>query len=314
VTCYYPVKGFMGREGRWVSNIRLSPTKVPMEIPCKRCMGCRMDRAREWSVRIAHEASLHEASSFLTLTYSTENIPENGTLQVRDLQLFNKRLRKKLAPAKIRFFACGEYGGQTLRPHYHLILFGYDFPDKSVWRKSPTGHYLYRSKTLEELWTLGNAEIGTVTRESGQYVAKYCTKKIMGSAAASHYSVVDPETGEVRERKPEFAVMSTRPGIGFGWYKKYETDFNPSGFIVLDGVKYPVPRYYKEQIRGRNSAIPANDTWAGYDDLKPLRDKGRKARQTDQYKENHAPHRLAVREEVQMLKEQFYTKPGEEIS
>lgn len=311
MTCFYPNVGYLGRGGQWVSNVRQSPSKAPMTIPCKRCIGCRMDRAAEWSVRIAHEASLYDESSFLTLTYDPLSIPEHGSLQVRDLQLFLKRLRKSIQPKKVRFFACGEYGGQTLRPHYHVLLFGHAFPDQTLWRKSKTGFPLYRSSELEALWTLGNSEIGSVTRESGKYVAKYCLKKVMGPPAEDHYSWTDPDTGEIHVRKPEFATMSTRPGIGLGWFKMWENDFNPSGFIVIDGQKHPVPRYYKRQLKGRHLQVP-EDFWE-HDDGKPLQDLGREARWNPQFQKEHTKERLATKEEVARLKAEFYRRPGEEV-
>lgn len=146
-----------------------------------------MDRARDWGTRIAHEATLHEASSFLTLTYRDESLPLDGGLEVRAVQLFLKRLRKKLEPARVRFYACGEYGDSNARPHYHILLFGYDFPDKTVWRKSSSGFLLYRSKILEELWPFGHSEIGSVTPATGAYVARYCLKKVTGPPADDHY-------------------------------------------------------------------------------------------------------------------------------
>lgn len=264
-----------------------------------------MDRAREWGVRVVHEASLHDESSFVTLTYSEEQLPNDGSLSVRTLQLFLKRLRKAVEPARVRFFACGEYGEKNDRPHYHVILFGYGFPDKKPWSRSPSGAVLYRSAFLESLWTFGYSDIGTVTRESGAYVAKYCLKKVTGPPAIDYYRRVHPVTGEVYDVRPEFATMSNRPGIGLGWFKQFESDFNPSGFIVVDGVKYPVPRYYRKKLRGRfENPGSKDDPVFPRDDEYLLRQKAKdyiRTRPADTTKE-----RLAVREEVAARKAAFW--------
>lgn len=259
-------------------------------------MGCRMDRAKDWAVRIKHEASLHAQSSFVTLTYNDASLPSDGSLSVRETQLFIKRLREKIEPTRVRYYLCGEYGENLSRPHYHVILFGYDFPDKTAWRKAPSGHMLYRSKILETLWTYGHSEIGAVTAQSGGYVAKYCLKKITGPPATSHYG----------SKTPEFALMSSRPGIGAGWFNRYECDAFPSAFLIVDGKKVPVPRYYKGKLRDRNLA----ETSLGpRDDLERLRlAKGNAYRFTDEYIWNSSDERLAVREEVQCLKQDRFKR------
>lgn len=299
--CFSPREGFRAAGGGFAASRRDSPTGVPMTVPCGGCIGCRMDRARQWGVRVAHEASLHEQSSFVTLTYNPENLPDDLSLSMRVSQLFIKRLRKAIAPTKLRFFGCGEYGPQTWRPHYHYIIFGYGFPDKVPWRIAPTGQQIYRSPLLESVWTAGHSEIGSVTRESGQYVAKYCLKKITGAPSEEHYKRVHPVTGEVFSVKPEFGCMSTKPGIGFGWFARFETDFNPSGFVVLDGVKYSIPRFYKKKLQGRNED-PSKLYQA--DDYRRLRLQSREAARS--HPEDRTRERLAVREENAARKAAFY--------
>lgn len=210
-----------------------------------------MDRARDWATRIHHEAQLHEANSFLTLTYDPAHLPIDQSVSVRTLQLFMKRLRK--AVGKVRFFGCGEYGEQHWRPHYHVIIFGHDFPDKKLWRRAPSGHYLYRSASLEKVWTLGNCEIGNVTHQSAGYVARYVIKKVTGDAADQHYTRFNEITCDLTRLKPEFICMSSNPGIGRGWYDKYADDAFPSDFVVIEGKKHPVPRYYKKQLGDRDA-------------------------------------------------------------
>lgn len=188
-----------------------------------------------------HEASLHELSSFVTLTYDDEHCPRRG-LVYRDFQLFMKRLRRRLG--RTRFYMCGEYGERTGRPHFHSILFGRWFPDRYYWRKSESGHEVFRSPVLEELWTAGNSEIGSVTFESAQYVAGYVHKKVYGQDADAHYSRVDPDTGEIYQVMPEFSRMSLRPGIGADWFKQFRGDVFPHDYVVMEGRKVRPPKYY----------------------------------------------------------------------
>lgn len=192
---------------------------------------------------------MHEGNSFVTLTYSEDNIPPDFSLRYKDFQLFMKRLRKEFAPQKIRFYMCGEYGETYSRPHFHACLFGAFFSDRYSWRKSPSGFDLYRSPTLERLWTAGSAEIGDVTFESAAYVARYIMKKVNGDAAMEHYKVVDSETGEIYWREPEFTKMSLKPGIGFRWFEKYRGDVFPHDRVISRGIAATPPRYYSDLLK-----------------------------------------------------------------
>lgn len=271
-----------------------------------------MDRARDWGVRIAHEVSLHEESSFLTLTYSDEHLPDDYSVSVRAVQLFNKRLRKAIAPSRFRFYACGEYGDLGQRPHYHSIIFGYSFPDKVLWRRTRSGYFTYRSPLLESVWPFGHAEIGTVTRTSGAYVARYCLKKRNGARAGEYYRRLHPLTGEVVDVRPEFAVMSSRPGVGFGWIEQWESDCFPSNFVVVNGEKFPVPKYYRKRLRDRYEfpayAVDARlmEHW--------LDSRHVAARRGKEWLRDHpeglTKDRLAVREELQLLKQAKIERDG----
>lgn len=242
---------------------------LAVKVPCGSCMPCRLNRAMQWSTRLAHEAMYHDTSSFLTLTYSDEHLPDSYSVDTREFQLFMKRLRMKTPP--LRFFACGEYGGQTNRPHYHALIFGYDFPDKQLWRRSPTGHLLYRSPMLEQVWPYGHSEIGTVTPQSAGYVARYVTKKVTGNRAVEHYQRIHPLTGQEVQVKPEFLLMSRRPGIGQQWFEDYKSDAFPSDFVIVDGTKRPVPKYYYKRLleeekrvmaqKRRKQAVQKDEGW-----------------------------------------------------
>lgn len=180
---------------------------------------------------------MHEENSFLTLTYAPDHLPSDGSVSVRDFQLFMKRLRKRLG-IKVRFFACGEYGEKLGRPHYHACLFGYDFPDKELDEVNHRGDKIYRSRILEETWQKGRCSVGDLTFESAAYVARYVTKKITGPAAADHY----------QGKTPEFTLHSKKPGIGQGFYQRWRSDIYPHDEVILRGQKMRPPKYYDGQL------------------------------------------------------------------
>lgn len=243
MACYCPLEAYKPEGGgKLVFSPKGALTIGCIHIPCGQCIGCRLDRSVLWATRIMHESRMHKFSSFVTLTYDDEHLPYGGCLHYRHFQLFMKRLRKKLGP--VRFFMCGEYGDQFGRPHYHAALFGVAFGDRTPWRKSSAGFQLYRSKVLEAAWDFGGAEIGDLSFESAAYVARYCTKKVTGDMAESHYAKLVPETGELIQIPPEFARMSLKPGIGTDWFRKYGGHAIEHGFVIMDGRKLPVPKYY----------------------------------------------------------------------
>lgn len=193
---------------------------------------------------------MHEHNSFVTLTYDELHIPERGTLDKKAFPGFIKRLRKKIADRSLRegkavdylrYFHAGEYGEKTRRPHYHALIFGYGFPDKSK-SSERMGNAVYRSQELEDLWQKGNCEIGSVTFASAQYVAKYIVDKVSGNPANEYYD----------GREPEFATMSMRPGIGRSWYEKWKHDVYPSDQIVMQGKVSKPPAYYDKLLEAEN--------------------------------------------------------------
>ena len=138
---------------------------LPVSVPCGRCTGCRLEYSRQWAIRCVHEAQMHEHNAFITLTFDKEHLPDDHSIRKEHLQKFFKRLRKRIG-VDIRYFACGEYGSRNNRPHYHAIIFGYDFPDKYLHTKTRNGDLLFRSPTLEKAWKFGYSLIGHVTFES----------------------------------------------------------------------------------------------------------------------------------------------------
>jgi hypothetical protein len=256
MACFSPLTAYwrtVNRDGITFDASR-SATKVPFNLPCGRCIGCRMEKARQWGVRCLHEKRMWRDNSYVTLTYNDEFLPPGGTLVLRDVQLFMKRLRKARNSTKsnpVRFFLGGEYGEDNGRPHYHALLFNVGFPDRLFYTNNKRGEPLYTSAELQSYWsvdgqTMGHCTIGEVTFDSAVYCAKYALKKVNGDLAADYYCVYD-EFGECHDRKPEFAVMSRRPGIGKAYYDKYGKEVRAHDSIVVNGREVRPPRYYDLQ-------------------------------------------------------------------
>ena len=258
-------------------------------VACGRCIGCRIDKARDWATRCIHEAQLHDESWFVTLTYDDTHLPPGASLRPKDYTDFMKRLRKAREPSKIRFLQCGEYGGRNHRPHHHALLFGVSFPDrKPVPGSADEGKPRWTSEELNRIWSNGNTDIGVVNHKTAAYCARYILKKITGDRAETHYRFVDPSTGEVFQRVPEYATMSRRPGLGHGWLRQYFSDVFPDDFIALrDGKQVPVPPYYDKQLQEVDPEL--------FDRIKAAR--LAYALEPRQQK-NSTPARLRVREEV----------------
>lgn len=233
---------------------------------------------------------MHGASSFITLTYSDDFLPPGRTLVKKHFQDFMKRLRKSLGKDElIRYYHCGEYGDQYGRPHYHALIFGHAFPDKVLW-KTVRGVNCYTSEKLDALWGKGFTSIGDVTFQSAAYVARYVLKKQTGSQAKRWYQFVDPDTGEIHDRLPEYTTMSLRPGIGATWFDKFGSDVYPDDFVVLKGKKMAAPRFYDALFERQH----------GETALEAIKRKRIKACQL--HLANNTPERLKVREEIQKVK------------
>lgn len=198
------------------------------KINCKNCVGCLTDRERMWTDRIMNEAQLYDNNYFVTLSYDPENLPDDESVNIRDNQLFMKRLRKRFAPLKIRFLYKAEYGETTARAHYHYALFGLPIDDLEFNHTNDNGDKLYTSKTIEEIWGHGFVIIGELNRQTAGYIARYLVKPDKVAGSQTLYEIVDPTTGEIIQRKKPFLNMSRRPGIGRGWLEKYLSDVFPS--------------------------------------------------------------------------------------
>lgn len=216
-------------------------------------------------------------NSFITLTYADDALTfggaEHGILVPRDLTLFWKRLRK--SGISFRYFACGEYGDKLNRPHYHAIIFGYDFPDKTYLRTKNGNHY-YHSPSLNRIWGHGDCVVGDATFESASYVARYVMKKRLGNTRGTY---------EEEGITPEFVVMSRRPGIGADYYDRFESDIFPRDQIFSRNTVATPPRYFTERYK-KSHPLESEDLIA------------RRVERAQANWENNEPRRLRIRERV----------------
>lgn len=221
-----------------------------LNVGCGRCLWCRIQRRREWTLRLLFESENYKKKQhFITLTFNEQSNP--FTIDKRQLQLFIKSLRKRYAHAKIRYYAIGEYTDE-MRPHYHIILFGLSPRELEVyWDNSIQRH---QSRVLKKMWEeKGYHDVGSVTIESIQYVAKYSIKKLYGK---DQYP--DGLT-------PPFALMSKL--IGFDYFTETRLQqVIETGTLKLKGKNVSIPRAYIRKMQRENQR---------YHDLKnPDRNKG----------------------------------------
>ena len=262
MSCFKPIQAYKTTKGD-VQFVDKGDCR-PMELACGQCIGCRLDRSRQWATRICHEASLYEDNVFITLTYNPENLPPDCGLVKKDFTKFMKKLRhhvKKTSDKKIKFFMCGEYGDKSNRPHYHAVIFNHNFDDWVYLYDSPAGNPLYTSPSLEKIWGQGFVNVGTVCFESAAYVARYILKKINGDMAEKidestglrHYDRINSYTGEISEVHPEYCTMSrggtNGRGIAYNWFKKYKSDCYPKDFTTVRGHRVSPPRYYDKLLQ-----------------------------------------------------------------
>jgi hypothetical protein len=223
--CHHPVHAWRGQVTGTIYFTRPDPRSKSevIQLPCSKCLGCKTAAAQAWALRCHLELRDHEKATFATLTYDNKHLPP--TLTKRHLQLWLKRFRKALGPARpIRFFASGEYGEQTARPHYHAILYGVGAGDKDI---------------IQDTWQLGNTRAEKINPARIAYCAGYTAKKLRDAEHSKHERV-DPDTGEIFRWEPPFIQMSRRPGLG-ACAREYAHSWRL--YAVMDGRKQPVPRY-----------------------------------------------------------------------
>lgn len=220
-----------------------------VEIPCGKCIACRLRRSREWADRCMLELPYHKHSYFVTLTYDELHCPyvvqednghmvENLTLNKEDLQKFFKRLRiqykRRGYDNHLKYYACGEYGSNTSRPHYHAIIFGLELDDLEIVTTSSLGFNYYRSQWLESIWSdkdkrkIGNIVIADVSWDTCAYTARYILKKQLGDTAYIYDELAI---------QPEFTNMSLKPGIGIDYFNE-----NKDRIYRIDSISIPTPK------------------------------------------------------------------------
>jgi len=262
--CFHPLEAVIlpGTTANGKRNIKILsgphasevyPTWQRLKLPCGQCYGCRLEYSRQWANRCMLELPYHDQSWFLTLTYDDDHVPrtyyasnDDGeadpaltlSYKGRDLELFWKRLRKAHPDDHIRYFACGEYGSTTYRPHYHAIVFGLSLDDLRPYKRSPQNYDYFISDSLTECWGLGFVVVGQVTWETCAYTARYIMKKLTGPQAQFY---------EDFNLQPEFVRMSRRPGLARQYYDDHP-DLYQHEYINLStdvgGLKFRPPRYY----------------------------------------------------------------------
>lgn len=253
-----------------------------VDVPCGHCACCQIRKRKDYSVRLANEASVHQKCCFITLTYSDDTVPVTDwnkigtpskqfsrglgelpelTLCPADVQKFMKRLRRHLeylpkikldnrdhVDHPIRYFCCGEYGSRTHRPHYHIIIFGWSPSDLEL-LKSHNGNPVYTSAQLQKLWPFGYSSVSDVNSYVARYASRYVTKKM------ERLDTLESEDVSEMSRVPEFTLSSKRNGgIGAPWFDMYGCEScltrrvnvaSPSGRVT----SYSVPNYYWTRLR-----------------------------------------------------------------
>lgn len=201
-------------------------------LPCRKCSACQLNRSREWAIRNTLEAKQYDSNEciFITLTYNDESLDYYGfvndkgnelrvpVLRINHVQNFLKRLRKKYNKYNIRFFMCGEYGSKTLRPHYHILLYGLPLSaieDLNYLYTHNKNDY-YNSTIIEDLWSCGFVVITTFSEYTAMYTSRYCTKK---QSAKTSLNYCLP-----KEVYNTISSMSRRPGIAYQYYIDHKDD------------------------------------------------------------------------------------------
>lgn len=191
-------------------------------VRCGRCRDCRHYRVSSWVARIVEEARGAAYTFFVTFTYADgqAEVTPNGymTLNKRHLQLMFKRMRK--AGHRFKYYAVGEYGGLTARPHYHVVFVVYDYGP---------------SPDFSSFWPYGHVHVGGLTVASVAYTLKYIDKAFYRRHARD-------------DRKGHFSIMSK--GIGASYVARARSLHASGNFVVRYTSKSWVymPRYYAKKF------------------------------------------------------------------
>ena len=250
--CFSPL--YLSRNSDGKLDIRAKPRGDGYtRVSCGQCIGCLLRRSRDWAVRGVHQSlvSGDGTNHFVTLTYSDEYLPRHEvtgmpTFEPDAISGFMKRLRTNTGQSGIKFFACREYGERTLRPHYHICLFGLDLQDYRPYKVGKHGFSLFNSETLDIAWQRrGHVVVAPTTFNTISYTARYVTKKLGSQLKPiSREYASDLLTGEIYEHLPERTYCSNRPGLGFDFFNKHQAQLLSLGSTIIGNRRMPLPRYY----------------------------------------------------------------------
>lgn len=243
LTCYENPDGGRPIFG-WEGHKRGLPE---LKLPCGKCPECQKDYYTQWATRGSRELARWPISLFVTLTYDDAHLPADRSLNKKDVQDFIKRVKKHASSTKenpVRQIYCGEYGTRTLRPHYHVILFNFDLPDRKAWRKSDQGKTVYTSETLKRLWPFGNSEFGIAEPGGIAYLFKYVLKKKTRKEKEKPLELLIGDT--TYEVAHEFIEASRNPGIGA---HMRESRSIKKGYLSVNGVRTKLPKYYQNFLQ-----------------------------------------------------------------
>ena len=282
-----------------------------LKVRCGQCIGCRLDHSLMWATRATHESRSHQDTCFITLTYADETMPHSLSVHAKPLQQFFRALRYHIKTEnpdnpKIKYLACGEYSpkkrrpvgpfnpwefvGEGERPHYHAVVFGYDFPDKELWTVR-NDNRIFTSDILTDIWGKGHCTTAAVTFESAAYVARYSIKKLNGTLAQRPdpvtgllpYERICHTTGQILEVEKE--RFHTSNGIGKDHYLSYTGDIYPNDSVVINGHETRPPRYYDNLFKAEDPHT-----------METIQD--RRIQQMRKHAADNTPDRLAEREKV----------------
>lgn len=253
MTCYHPLVArrlkswhksydpkkkihILGAAKDYIFDEQASAVDDTFLLPCGHCIGCRIDNAREWSVRLCNEAETSSSAWFLTLTYDDDHLPADMSIHKSHVQDFIKNLRNYqyyyFDTKNIRYLVAGEYGSKSGRAHYHMILYNATIPDLKV-QFASGGNLYYSSELFNSIWNQGFIIFAQVCLQTAQYVARYTLKKL----GFEDYSKVNIES--------PFILMSTRPGIGYDYCVKHAEEIYARNAIKLPNGKFAsIPKYY----------------------------------------------------------------------
>lgn len=245
--CIRPLKANLNNEG----SITFQKTQAmkgleSFQIPCRKCLPCRLNNGREKAIRAWHESQMHDRNIFLTLTYKDDHL-ESSRLIYEHVQSFMSKLRSWLdynePGTKIDRMVTGEYGEKNKRPHWHLIIFNWSPPDGKLKKETDRGDNLYTSKIIQDLWQKGSHDYGAVTIDSASYVGRYAAKKLTHGRDQDH------------NFHPIHKTPSHR-GMGRLWIEKYYKQTFENGFVVLpNGELSKIPRYYLDWAKKHHPKI-----------------------------------------------------------